>query len=129
MGLVLECVFPKVSAPPSGETNSRNKKSFGDASMMGFRLCAPLPEGVKEFDGFLSVMLLSGKVCERDFAIKAFQYGNDFEALEGKFIVVHTPVQLCICVPTWRQHRMLKLKIWSYVMFSPLVGDKMKQSR
>jgi len=39
---------------------------------------------------FLPVTLLSGKDCGRHFAMKAFEQGNGFDALDrGRFVVVH----------------------------------------
>jgi len=49
--------------------------------MADLRLCA-LP-GDEKFGAFLvaclSVMLLNGRVCANDFAIKVFEYGNAFD--------------------------------------------------
>ena len=52
----------------------------------------PLPEaGAKSSMIFLSVTLLNGRVCAKDFAVKAFEYGNAFDTVgqRKRFIVLH----------------------------------------
>jgi len=43
---------------------------------------------MKKFDVLLSFTFWNGKVCERDFAIKAFEYGNGFDILDRRRFVV-----------------------------------------
>jgi len=50
-------------------------------------------EGAKKNLSFLSITFLDGKVCERDLAIKTFEYGNGFHATECR--------KNCSCAPTF----------------------------
>jgi len=46
----------------------------------------------------LSVTLLNVRVCAPDFAMKALEYRNDFDALgRGRFVVVHPRSTLSDC--------------------------------
>ena len=88
--------FPQISAPPSGETICVRPRRFG-----GERTCSrssitmpslvglgfhPPPGWRKTLRLFvclfvcLSVTLLNVRVCAPDFAMKALEYRNDFDA-------------------------------------------------
>ena len=50
--------------------------SISMPSLVGLGHCMPPGGGAKKFR-FLSVMLFNEKVCERHFAIKALEFGNN----------------------------------------------------
>ena len=86
-------VTPKFSAPPNGETMRQTPKSFRGARMCS-RSFITLPSLVGLTLSFLSVclsfMLLNVRVCAPDFAMKALEYRNDFDALDrGRLVDVH----------------------------------------
>jgi len=123
--LTLGCIFPSFQRP-IGETVRWMRNRIASArkirtssitvpSMVRLWLRAsPGDEKVRFLCIFcLSVSLLNGKVCERDFAMKTFGYGSGFDTVGLGLVcrsVLYTRVQLCLFAARWRHHRMLKIK-------------------
>jgi len=96
---VLSCwglVVPKFSATPSGETVCQNRKSFRGArtcsrssvtmpSLVGLGFHPPpgrpKPLSFVSLSVCLSITLLNVRVCVPDFAMKALEYRNNFDAV------------------------------------------------
>jgi len=87
-------VTPRFSAPPSGETMHHTPKSFSDArtrsrssitvpSLVGLGFHPPpgRPKALSFLFVYLFVTLLNVRVCAPDFAMKALEYRNDFDAI------------------------------------------------
>jgi len=96
-------VSPKFSVPPSGETIRQTPKSFRGARTrsrssitmprlvgLGFYPPPGWPKTLSFLSVCLSVTLWNVRVCAPDFAMKALEYRNDFDALDRvRFVVVH----------------------------------------
>jgi len=87
-------VTPKFSAHPSGETMRQTSKSFRGArtcsrssitmpSLVGLGFHPPpgWPKTLSFLSFCLFVTLLNVRVCVPDFAMKALEYRNDFDAV------------------------------------------------
>jgi len=120
LSLAVCAVYYKFSAPRSGETMFRMRTCFVGASLLrtsaitmpslvGLRHRTPLGSEKRSTFVCLSVTLLNDKVCERHFAIKALEYGNDLGIL-GKFVVI-IRVQLCLYNAGRSHRKTTKLKI------------------
>ena len=86
--------YPQIFSAPSGETMSQSPKSFRGArtclmssitmpSMVGLRFHPPPGAAKNEFFYLFVcpfVTLLNVRVCAPDFAMKALEYRNDFDA-------------------------------------------------
>jgi len=112
-------VTPKFSAPSSGETMRQTPKSFSGArtcsmssitympSLVGFGFHPP-PGQPKTLSFFclsvsLFATLLYVKDCAPDFAMKAWEYRNDFDTIGyGK---------VCGCVPVFNYLRLLPIGV------------------
>jgi len=118
-------VVPKFSAPPTGETMRQTSKSFRGARTcsrssitmpcLGGAWISPAARAAK--NGFclfvcLPVTLLSVRVCAPDFAMKAWEYRKDFDAVGYRKVRSCAPMFnfLRVTAANWRQHSMPKSK-------------------
>ena len=137
--------YPKFSARPIGETVRQIPKSF-----RGVRTCLrscltmpslvglgfhPPPERPKTLSFFclsvcLYVTLLNVRGCAPDFAIKALEYRNDFDAVgQGKVrscALVFNFLRLLPIGDTTKCQSPKNGKNWG---FSPTEGDRINRSR
>lgn len=58
-------------------------------SMVGLGLRVP-PGGGKKFV-CLAIILLNGRTCANDYAIKAFEHGNAFDTIGQERVCSHAP--------------------------------------
>jgi len=107
---------------------------YHHAKFVGARIYPPL--GQPKTLSFLSVCLfvclfvtlLNVRDCSPDFAMKALEYRNNFDA-RGRFLVVHpcsTLSDCCQLATTLNAEVRKKGKNWG---FSPTEGDRINRSR